>query len=94
MRLAAVKSTHNFFLQSVGFRGVFCLNHSPGQFAQFFSGELAFARKFYGKLDDARLFFRRQSFDFFDDRCGCHNWIIAGYLDSSKGKLLPLSIQN
>ena len=78
MRFAAVKSTHNFFLQSVGFRGVFCLNHSPGQFAQFFSSKLAFAREFNGKLNDARLFFRRQLFDFFNDGCGSHKAMFAG----------------
>ncbi len=82
----------DFFPQLFDFGGVVGISHSLGEFGQFFAGQLAFAGQFKGKLKHARLFRARQMFDFLDDGCGSHNKIIAGRLDSGKGKLPQLSI--
>jgi hypothetical protein len=70
--LFAVKATVDIFTQFLDFSRIIRVNHALGQFAQFLAGELTPARQFQRILNDARLLFRRQLFDFFDDGTGGH----------------------
>jgi len=68
----------NFFAQSFDFGSVFGVRHFFHKHAQFFSSELTLAFEFVNKMDDVRLFFARQLFDFFNDGCSSHNLIVVG----------------
>src|ERR1041385_6629167 len=71
MRLAAVESAHNLFLQPVGFRGVFRLDHLLGEPAQFLGTEFPAFPGASRQLDDPSLFLSRYPFYFFDDFDRC-----------------------
>jgi hypothetical protein len=65
--LPAVESTHNLCLQTVGFAGIFRLDHFPCQFAQLFRGEAAVFPGLSDKINDPVLFRAGQAFNLFND---------------------------
>ena len=72
MRLAAVESAHNFFLQPVCLRRVFGLDHSLGELTQFFRAEGRALRCMARKLEDRVPFVSRQPVNLFNDFNRCN----------------------
>ena len=65
--MPAVESTHNHRLQTVGFDGIFRLDHFPCQLAQLVRGETADFPDFSDKINDSVLFRAWQAFNLFND---------------------------
>jgi hypothetical protein len=74
----------DFFPQFFLFGGVFRFNHALREDAQFLSRELALAREFKRKPENARLFRARQVLDLFNDAGCCHAVTIIGNWASFK----------
>ena len=72
-----IEAANDAFPNHRCFSGIVGLSHSRGETRQLFAGEFSFRVELIGKSNNARLIFRIESLDLFDDLISSHDLMLT-----------------